>query len=70
MALSEVLSISLSEVMRKYFNGSSDNEMAHRIGDDIDRQVSNEEGEAWLVEEAHRLDLECECDHRGGDNMF
>jgi hypothetical protein len=70
IALSEVLRVSLSEVIRKYFDGSSEDEHARRIGEAVDQNMSSEEGEAWLVEEAHRLTIELECDHEGGDDTF
>jgi hypothetical protein len=36
IALSEVLGLSLLEVLRRYFNGASKDKVAHRIGSDID----------------------------------
>jgi hypothetical protein len=64
IALSEVLGISLSEVMERYFDGSSEDERARRIGDAIDRKRSDEEGEEWLVGEAHRRSVVLERVHR------
>jgi hypothetical protein len=45
IALSEVLGISLSEVMVRYFDGSSDDERVRRIENALDRRRSEEEGE-------------------------
>jgi hypothetical protein len=53
-ALSEVLGLSLSEVMERYFDGSSEDERVHRIEDAVDRKRSEEEGEEWLIGEARR----------------
>jgi hypothetical protein len=60
----------LSEVLKWYFNGVSEDEVAYRIGTDIDRRIANGEGEVWLAEEARRLELEAERVHEGGDDMF
>jgi hypothetical protein len=54
IALSEVLGISLSEVMIRYFDRSSDDERVRRIKDALDRRRSEEEGEEWLAGEACR----------------
>jgi hypothetical protein len=54
IALSEVLGISLSEVMERYLDGSSEDERVRRIEDAVDRKRSEEEGEEWLAGEAHR----------------
>jgi hypothetical protein len=70
MALSEVLGISLSDVMKKYFDGASEDEVARRIANDIDKRVTNGEGELWLAEESRRLDEEMELDHQWGDDTF
>jgi hypothetical protein len=70
MALSEVLGISLSDVMKKYFDSSSEDKVARRITNDIDRRVTDEEGELWLAEEGRRLDVELELDHQRGDDTF
>jgi hypothetical protein len=50
MALSEVLGISLSDVMKKYFDGaSSADEVAIHISEDVDKRIDSEEGELWLA---------------------
>jgi hypothetical protein len=54
IALSKVLGISLSEVMIRYFDRSSDDERVRRIEDALDRRRPEEEGEEWLAGEAHR----------------
>jgi hypothetical protein len=69
--LEEVLGISLSAVMERYFNGSSEDERAHRIGDAIERKRSDEEGEEWLAGEARRRSLVLEQVHRNReDDLF
>jgi hypothetical protein len=66
MALSEVLEISLSEVMEKYFGGvDSTDEVADRVAEDVDWIVLEDEGKAWLAREQHRLEEEVEREHRG-----
>jgi hypothetical protein len=71
VALSEVLGISLSEVMKKYFEGaSSADEVAVRISEDIDRRIDNEEGEIWLANEQCKLKECMDRDHEGGDDTF
>jgi hypothetical protein len=45
IALSEVLGISLLEVMERYFDGSSEDERVRRIEDAVDRKRSEEEEE-------------------------
>jgi hypothetical protein len=66
MALSEVLRISLSEVMKKYFDGAgSEDEVAVQIAEDIDRRVTAEEGELWLANESHKLEDKMEHEHQG-----
>jgi hypothetical protein len=67
-ALSEVLGISLSEVMECYFDGSSEDERVRRIGDAIDRKRSDEEGEEWLAGEARRRSLVLERVHRNRED--
>jgi hypothetical protein len=62
--------MSLSEVLRKYFDGASEDEVAHRIGTDIDQRISDGEGEVWVAEEACRLEQEAEHVHEGGDDTF
>jgi hypothetical protein len=73
LALSEVLGISLSEVMKKYFEGaSSEDEVAIRISEDIERRVTNEEGELWLANERCRMEERMEREHQGQgvDDIF
>jgi hypothetical protein len=44
IALSDVLGISLSEIMEKYFEGArSTDEIAVRILEDLDRRIANGE---------------------------
>jgi hypothetical protein len=66
IALSEVLGISLSEVMDKYFNGLEEDVRVRLIEEDIERKRSEREGEEWLAAEASCLSLELECIHQGG----
>jgi hypothetical protein len=54
IALSEVLGISLSEVMEQYFDGLGEDERVCRIEDALDRKRSEYEGEEWLAREARR----------------
>jgi hypothetical protein len=71
IALSEVLGISLSEVMVWYFDGLSEDEGAHRIRDAIDRKRSEEEGEEWLAGEARRRSAILEQVHQNrNDDSF
>jgi hypothetical protein len=58
IALSEVLGISLTEVMDRYFDGS----------DALDRKRTNEEGESWLSKEAHRMSTMLERVHQNRDD--
>jgi hypothetical protein len=69
-ALSEALGISLSEVMDRYFNGSDEMERVRMIEDALDRRRTAEEGEEWLLEEAHRRAVVDELVYRGGDDTF
>jgi hypothetical protein len=57
IALSEVLGISLSEVLEWYFNGSNEEDRVRHIEDAVDHKRSEEEGEEWLAGEAHRRSL-------------
>jgi hypothetical protein len=70
VALSEVLGISISEVMDRYFNGSDEAERVHLIENALDRRRVEEEGEEWLAEEARRRDVVAELVHRGGDDTY
>jgi hypothetical protein len=66
LALSEVLGISLSEVMEWYFQGvGSPDDMADRMVRDVDRLVLENEGEAWVVEEQRKMEDVMERDHQG-----
>jgi hypothetical protein len=68
VALREVLGISLSEVMERYFDGSSEDERVHRIEDAVDRKRSEEEGEEWLAGEACRRSRILERAHQSRDD--
>jgi hypothetical protein len=69
-ALSEVLGIILSEVMRLYFDGLEDSVRACCVEEALDRQRLSQEGEEWLAQEASRLMIEMERDHERGDDTF
>jgi hypothetical protein len=68
IALSEVLGISLSEVLERYFDGSNEDERVRRIEDAIDRKRSEEEGEEWLAGEACRRSKVFERAHQNRDD--
>jgi hypothetical protein len=68
IALSEVLGISLSKVLERYFDGSSEDERVRRIEDAVDRKRLEEEGEEWLVREAHRRSKVFERAHQNRDD--
>jgi hypothetical protein len=68
IALSKVLGISLSEVMVRYFDGSSNDERVRRIEDMLDRRRLEEEGEEWLAGEAHRRNLMQERVHQNRED--
>jgi hypothetical protein len=68
VALSEVLGISLLEVMVHYFDGSSDDERVRRIKDALDQRRLEEEGEEWLAGEARRRSLILEWVHRNRED--
>jgi hypothetical protein len=70
VALSEVLGISVSEVMERYFNGLEEDVRVHRIQEALDHKRLEHEGDEWLAEEAHCLSLNLESTHRGGDDTF
>jgi hypothetical protein len=71
LALSEVLGMSLLSVMKKYFEGaSSADEVAIRVSEDIDRRVTEGEGEVWLANEQRKLEEQMEDDHQEGDDTF
>jgi hypothetical protein len=70
VALSEVLGISLSEVMEQYFDRSGEDERVHCIEDALDCKRLEEEGEEWLARGAHRRSAILEQVHQGVDDMF
>jgi hypothetical protein len=59
-ALSDALGIGLSEVLARYYSISDLDERGRIIGEAIHRRRSEEEGEEWLVGEAHRRSAICE----------
>jgi hypothetical protein len=68
IALSEVLGISLSEVMERYFDGSDEGERVRRIEDNMERRRSDQEGEDWLAWEARRRSIVLERVHRNRED--
>jgi hypothetical protein len=68
IALSEVLGISLLEVMERYFDGSDEGERVRRIKDDMERKRSDQEGEDWLAGEARRRSIVLEQAHRNRED--
>jgi hypothetical protein len=69
--LSEVLGISLSEVMDHYFNRSDEADRVCRIEDTLDWRRTFEEGEEWLAREACRMSAMLERVHQGqSDDSF
>jgi hypothetical protein len=68
IALSEVLGISLLEVLERYFDGSTEDERVRRIEDAVDWKRSEEEGEEWLAGEAHRRSKVFEWAHQNRDD--
>jgi hypothetical protein len=70
VALSEVLGISLSEVMERYFDGSEESVQVHRVEEALDCHRTDQDGEEWLAREAHHLSISLECSHQGEDDMF
>jgi hypothetical protein len=67
-ALSEVLGISLSDVMERYFNGSSEDERVRRMEDAVERKRSEGEGEEWLAGEARRRSKILDRAHQNRDD--
>jgi hypothetical protein len=67
-ALSEVLGISLSDVMVRYFDGSEELERVRRIEEALDRRREFEEGEEWLAQQSRQTDTMLERIHRGQDD--
>jgi hypothetical protein len=68
IAMSEVLGISLSEVMEQYFDASGEDERVRRIEEALDRKRSDEEGKDWLAGEAHRRSMILEWVHQNRDD--
>jgi hypothetical protein len=68
IALSEVLGISLSEVLEWYFDGSNEDDRVRRIEDAVDRKRLEEEGEEWLAGEARRRSLIQERVHQNRED--
>jgi hypothetical protein len=68
VALSEVLGISISEVMDCYFDGLDKAERVRRIEDALDRKCTTEEGESWIVGEARRRSLILEQVYQSRDD--
>jgi hypothetical protein len=68
IALSEVLGISLSEVLERYFDGSNEEDRVRRIEDAVDRKRSEKEGEEWLAGEARRRSLIQEQVHQNRED--
>jgi hypothetical protein len=66
--LSEVLGISLSDVMMRYFDGSEESERVRRIEEALDRRREFEEGEEWLAQQSRNTDIMLEQIHRGQDD--
>jgi hypothetical protein len=69
-ALSDVLGISLSEVLEHYYSVSDLAERSHLIGEAMDRRRTTEEGEEWLEVESRRMNAVAEMVHRRGDDTF
>jgi hypothetical protein len=67
-ALSEALSISLSDIMDQYFDGSEESERVCRIEEALDRRREFEEGEEWLARESHNTSIMLEWIHQGQDD--
>jgi hypothetical protein len=67
-ALSEVLGISLADVMDRYFDGSEESVRVRRIEEALDRRWEFEEGEEWLARESRKTDIMLERIHQGQDD--
>jgi hypothetical protein len=67
--LSEALGVSVSEVMRLYYNESDDIKRDHLIGDALDHKRTEEEGEEWLKEEAQKREVVAELVHRRREDL-
>jgi hypothetical protein len=67
-ALSDVLGISLSEVLAHYYSISDLDERGRIIGEAINRRRSEEEGEEWLAGEARRRSMILEWVHQSRDD--
>jgi hypothetical protein len=70
IALSEVLGVSLSEVMERYFNGSEEDVWVWHIEEALKHKWSEQEGEEWLAKEARRMSIDLERIHQGRDDTF
>jgi hypothetical protein len=68
VALGEVLSISLADVMDRYFDKSEESERVRQIEEALDRRQEFEEGEEWLARESRRTDIMLEQIHQGQDD--
>jgi hypothetical protein len=66
--LSEVLGISLSDVMAQYFDGSEESERVRRIEEALNQRRESEEGSEWLARESCKTDAMLERIHRGQDD--
>jgi hypothetical protein len=69
-ALSDALGISLSEVLAQYYSISDLDERGRVIGEAIDRRISEEEGEEWLIGEARRRSDILEQVHQGREDAL
>jgi hypothetical protein len=56
--------------MKKYFDVDDEDEIACKIAENIDKRITDGEGELWLAEEGRRLEIEMELDHQRGDDTF
>jgi hypothetical protein len=68
-ALSEVLGLSLADVMIRYFDGSEESERVRRIEEALDRRCEFEEGEEWLANQSRQTDAMLERIHWGQDDI-
>jgi hypothetical protein len=56
--LSEVLGMSLAEVLDQYYSESDEDKRGRLIGDALDRKRMGDEDQAWLDQEARRREEE------------
>jgi hypothetical protein len=68
-ALSEALGVSLSEVMKLYYNESDNVKRGHLIGNALDRKWMGEEDQEWLDRESKRRE-EVEVSSYREDSAF